>query len=259
MISCEVSWFCWPRTGVAVRTRARSCLASSMPEANAQYNIARPDSLAVRVAARVRAKMYRDFVRECGVSSESTILDVGVTSDQSYSSSNYLEALHPDKGKITACGIDDASFLERLYPGVRFVFGNGLELPFDDRSFDFVHSSAVLEHVGSFANQNRFVNECARVTRKGFFLTTPNRWFPIEFHTQLPLVHWLPKRQARKALKAIGLEFFAEEANLNLVSRSELRSIGRKLAGYRVRVLQRKLLGWPSNLMLVGERLAKLG
>ena len=25
------------------------------------------------------------------------------------------------------------------------------------------------------------------------FVTTPNRWFPIEVHTRLPLVHWLPE------------------------------------------------------------------
>jgi hypothetical protein len=229
-----------------------------VPEANAQYNIARPDSLAVRVATRVRAKLYRDFIDECSVSSDNTILDVGVTSDQSYSSSNYLETLHPQKDKITACGLDDATFLERLYPGLRFVFGNGLELPFEDGSFDFVHSSAVLEHVGSFANQNRFVNECARVARKGFFLTTPNRWFPIEFHTQLPVVHWLPKQQARKVFKAIGLEFFADEANLNLMSRKELKFIGQRIAGYRVDVLHGKLLGWPSNLLLVGKRLGNM-
>ena len=30
-----------------------------------------------------------------------TILDVGVTSDQSYTSSNYLEALYPRKNRIT--------------------------------------------------------------------------------------------------------------------------------------------------------------
>jgi hypothetical protein len=226
-----------------------------MPEVNSQYNIARPDSITIRVATRVRAKMYRDFIDSCEVWPDATILDVGVTSDQSYSSSNYLEALHPRKDKITACGIDDATFLERLYPGVRFVFGNGLDLPFKDCSFDFVHSAAVLEHIGSFANQERFARECARVARKGFFLTTPNRWFPIEFHTQLPVVHWLPKPLARRVFKAVGLGFFAAEANLNLMSRGELNSIGRKLFHYRVSVFHRRLFGWPSNLMLVGKRI----
>ena len=133
------------------------------------------------------------FLRSTAVASHETILDVGVTSDQSYSSSNYLEAWYPAKGQITAAGIDDASFLETLYPGLTFVQANGLDLPFHDGSFDVVHSSAVLEHVGSFENQIRLIAECARVTRRALFLTTPSRWFPVEFHTVLPLVHWLPK------------------------------------------------------------------
>lgn len=132
-----------------------------MRKPNAQYNVARANSFAVHVATQVRAKMYQDFVDQCNISLSHTILDVGATSDQTYSSSNYLEQRHPAKDKITACGIDDVTFLERLYPGMKFVFGNGLNLPFDDRSFDFVHS-AVLEHVGRYMNQSRFISECAR-------------------------------------------------------------------------------------------------
>ena len=113
----------------------------------------------------------------------------------------------------------------------------------------------MLEHVGSHANQSRFIRECARVARKGFFLTTPNRWFPIEFHTQLPLIHWLPKRRARLLFRSLGYEFFAEEANLNLMSRGELKTIVQQLKDYKVNVRDRKLLGWPSNLLVVGQRL----
>lgn len=225
-----------------------------MRPANAQYNVARPDSWAVYVAGRVRTKMYREFIRSCGVSDVDTILDVGATSDQSYSSSNYLEALHPYKSKITACGIDDASFLENLYPGLKFVQADGLSLPFKDHAFDFVHSSAVLEHVGSLLNQTSFINESARVARKGVFLTTPNRWFPVEFHTQLPFIHWLPKREGRVIFKALGYDFFAAEANLNLMSRSELDKIVRRIYNYRFSVRSIRLLGWPSNLIVSGFR-----
>jgi hypothetical protein len=221
---------------------------------NRQYNVAAPDSAAVRIAGWQRRRMYERFVRDAGVSAADSILDVGVTSDRSYAASNYLEAWHPQKDRITAVGRDDASFLERDCPGVRFVFANGLRLPFADRAFDVVHSSAVIEHVGSAGNQAVFLRECARVARRAVFLTTPNRWFPVEFHTTLPLVHWLPKPLFRRLVRAVGLGFFADEANLNLMTRGELRRAARTVPDFRLEVSSVSLLGWPSNLLLVGRR-----
>ena len=116
-------------------------------EAKSTYNLAAADSAPVRVATFQRRRMYERFSRVVGTRQDYTILDVGVTADRSYSSSNYLEVWHPFRERITAVGIDDASFLEREYPGLSFVRANGLQLPFGDRSFDVVHSSAVLEHV----------------------------------------------------------------------------------------------------------------
>lgn len=223
---------------------------------NPQFNVAAPDSLPVRIATWQRRRMYRRFLEELGVSDQDSILDLGVTSDRSYTSSNYLEAWYPRKDKITAAGLDDASFLEQQYPGLKFVFANGLGLPFADRSFDIVHSSAVLEHVGGAPQQAAYVCECMRVARKGIFLTTPNRWFPIEFHTLLPVVHWLPRRSFHWLLRQIGLDFFAEEANLNLLSRRELRRLVGEREGYAISVTSVALLGWPSNLLLVGRRVA---
>jgi SAM-dependent methyltransferase len=223
---------------------------------NRQYNVAAPNSLPVRIATWQRRRMYELFLEKLGVSGQDSILDLGVTSDRSYASSNYLEAWYPCKDQITAAGIDDASFLEEEYPGVTFVYANGLRLPFTDRSFDFVHSSAVLEHVGAASNQAAYVRECARVARKGIFLTTPNRWFPVEFHTLLPLAHWLPKRSFRWLLRRVDLGFFAEEAHLNLLSRRELRSLASEDSDIAFSVTSVALLGWPSNLLLVGRRVA---
>jgi len=221
---------------------------------NSQYNVAQPGSWAVRLAEYQRRRMYRRFREETGIGETDSVLDVGVTSDRSYAASNYLEAWHPQKHNVTAMGIDDASFLEDLYPGMKFVHGNGLNIPFGDRHFDVVHSSAVLEHVGSADNQRRFVSECARVAGRAFFLTTPNRWFPVEFHTVLPLVHWLPKRLFRRLLRSIDMEFFAEESNLNLVGSRELRALAQGLDGFETKVCSVRLGGWPSNLLLFGRR-----
>ena len=229
-----------------------------MNEINAQYNVAKADSLPVRIAAYQRRRMFETFLVNCGLpNAERTILDVGATSDQTYSASNYLEAWYPHKERITAAGIDEgASFLADTYPGLIFVQCDALDLPFENRSFDVVHSSAVIEHVGSFERQTRLIEECARVADRCFFITTPNRWFPIEFHTVLPLVHWLPKATFRRLMRATGREFFSEESNLNLMSRGELLRAVRAaaLVGFEVRIESVGLGGWPSNLLVTGRR-----
>ena len=203
---------------------------------NAQLNFAKPDSLAVRVASRVRGEMFSMFMEAFSPTASERVLDIGVTSDQTYSSSNYFENLYPYKDRIVAAGLQDAAFLETLHPGVRYVQADALELPFADRTFDLVHSSAVLEHVGSAANQARMISECLRVARRGICLTTPNRWFPVEFHTQLPLLHWLPKPVFRYLLARLGFGALAEEANLNLMTAGELERMTASIEGWQFRI-----------------------
>jgi ubiquinone/menaquinone biosynthesis C-methylase UbiE len=198
--------------------------------------------------------MFDAFMRRLEPRPEDTALDIGVTSDQAYAVSNYFEALYPFKAQITAVGLGDAAFLESLYPGLTYLQANATRMPFADGSFDLVHSSAVVEHVGSFDNQREMIRECARVARRGLCITTPNRWFPIEFHTQLPLVHWLPPPVCRAAMRRLGYGFFAEEDNLNLMSAGRLREAVAGIAGWRFEVITAKLLGWPSNLLLFGYR-----
>ena len=222
---------------------------------NRQYNVAVADSLAVRIATWQRRRMYARFLAATSVSGADTLLDVGVTADESYASSNYLEAWYPRKDRITAVGIDDASFLERRYPGLRFVRANGMSLPYPDRAFDVVHSSAVLEHVGGKEEKQRFVRECARVARRVVFLTTPNRWYPVEFHTVLPLVHWLPKPAFRWLMRRTGRPFFADEGNLDLLSRRDLRRVLGAVDEFDFRIETVSLAGWPSNFLVIGRRL----
>jgi hypothetical protein len=228
-----------------------------MPDVNAQYNVAAPDSLPVKLAAYQRRRMFDRFLEAFNLPYEDAeILDIGATSDRSYEASNYLEAWYPHKHRVTASGVDDATFLEEIYPGMRFVHADALELPFESGAFDVVHASAVIEHVGNAANQARMIAECARVCRRGFFVTTPNRWFPIEFHTVLPFVHWLPKPMFRKLMAMVGKGFFAEEANLNLMSASDLASAcaAANIDGFKWQIETASLAGWPSNLLLVGRR-----
>lgn len=220
---------------------------------NAQYNVAQAGGLTDRISTYMRRKMYARFIGQ-GIGRDDTILDVGVTGDRSQLASNYLEAWYPHKDRVTACGIDDASFLEQEYPGMTFVQADGRDLPFADGSFDWVHSSAVLEHVGSSSEQAKFVSELHRVCRKGVFATTPNRWFPIEFHTVLPLVHWLPKPAFRQLIRRLGHEDLALERNLNLLDKAALASVCRDAGVGGFTIGSVSLCLWPSNLLLAIDK-----
>jgi len=227
---------------------------TGVQQPNAQYNVAKPTPLPIRVAARARRRMYERFLQNTAIEPSETLLDVGVTSDQSYESSNYVEVWYPYKDKITAVGMDDASFLEERYPGLRYCRADGRNLPFGRSSFDVVHSSAVLEHVGSSENQKQFIAELVRVAKRAVFLTTPNRWFPVEFHSVLPLVHWLPKPWFRSLLSRTSYRFFALEENLNLLDRREILQLCSGLDGCRISVESQRLLGMPSNLLVTIQK-----
>jgi ubiquinone/menaquinone biosynthesis C-methylase UbiE len=225
-----------------------------MREPNAQFNLAAPDSLAVKIASRVREEMFEKFLDVLTPQESDQVLDIGATSDQSYESSNYFEALYPWKHRITAAGLDDAFFLEKQFPGVTYALADATALPFPDKHFDLVHSSAVLEHVGSRARQRQMLAQCLRVARRGICLTTPNRWFPVEFHTQLPLLHWLPSGLYRPLFRKMGYGFFAEESNLNLLSATETRALCEDFSDWHFILARQRLLGLTSNLLLFGLR-----
>jgi ubiquinone/menaquinone biosynthesis C-methylase UbiE len=221
--------------------------------ANDYYTFA-PHSWQVSVATRQRRLMYRRFTESFALGEESSILDVGVTADRTYASSNYLEAWYPFPNRITAIGLDDAAFLAKQYPGMTFVRGNGLLLPFRDQSFDIVHCSAVIEHVGNFENQKHLIEECGRVARHGIFVTTPYRWFPVEVHTSIPFLHWLPKRWHRAILARLGYAFYSSEHNLNLLDKSDMQRIGEALPGWSTELHFSRMGTLPSNLLFVASR-----
>ena len=54
------------------------------------------------------------------------------------------------------------------------------------------------------------------------FLTTPNRAFPLEVHTRLPFVHWLPDSLSHRVYDALGKSFAKE---IRLLSAGSLESL----------------------------------
>jgi len=203
-----------------------------------------------KVALRARRQMYDSFITALQPSAQTTIVDIGVTPDTSTEGSNFLETWYPHPARITATSIEDASKLESIHPGLRFIQTSGDRLPFADREFDIAFSSAVIEHVGDRGRQRRFLNELLRVSDH-FFITTPDRGFPVELHTFLPFVHWLPQRHHQRVLRAVGLTPWAKTENLNLLSEQGLRELFPP--GVRPTIGGPRLFGMRSNLVAFGS------
>ena len=77
-----------------------------------------------------------------------------------------------------------------------FQIADARDMPFDDDFVDFALANAVIEHVGGLLDQQRMVNEMTRVARS-WVITTPNKWFPVESHTHVLFLHWLPAWRRR--------------------------------------------------------------
>jgi hypothetical protein len=199
-----------------------------------------------RLLVRVREEIYQIFLAALQPDPGDTILDVGASADE-HVSSNHFEKRYPHPSRVCALGMAHLPGLARQFPGLRLVRGDGRALPFATASFDFVYSHAVIEHVGSREQQAVFLAEALRVARKGILVTTPNRWHPVESHTGLPLLHYLPARIYRPLYRLLGKGMYASEASLNLLSARSLAG----LAAGGVQLYRVRWLGITSNLVLV--------
>ena len=184
------------------------------------YEVMRPGSLAEFLALKARDSIYTDFLRLCSPQSVDTILDVGA-SDVITAAANFIERLYPYPERLTAVGLGQADAFKRAFPDIKYLqIGSDDPLPFSDDAFSMAVSNAVLEHVGSFERQRRFVAELCRVARK-VFISVPNRYFPVEHHTGIPLLHFWDT-SFRASCRVLGKEKWNNSENLILMSAGSL-------------------------------------
>jgi hypothetical protein len=183
--------------------------------------------LAARASLANRRRKLRLFMETMRPTPETTVVDVGA-SDAGFGREeghgytyNFFEAMYPWRDRITAVSDRPLERFHASFPEIGCVVADGKSLPFRDRQFDIAFSNAVVEHVGSREEQRRFVHELCRVADR-VFLTTPNRWFPVEVHTLVPFAHWLPRRAADRVFAALhkdewqGVELLTPHALLAL-------------------------------------------
>ncbi len=103
---------------------------------------------------------------------------------------------YADGTGVEFCGVDPIITEERTTPGGRRLLpGVADELPFPDATFDVIVFSNVFEHLRP-ERRTASLAELRRVLRPAGAIVgqIPNPWFPIESHSRLPFMGWLPER-----------------------------------------------------------------
>ena len=181
-------------------------------------------------------------------------LDIGTTSDDKNASSNIVikNIKNIDEFKCISDQIVNSDFFnKKIKKSITEEFSENELINF---SSDLVVSNATIEHVGNTLNQKKMLENVIKLTKKIFVITTPNKFYPIELHTKIPLIHWFPKSIYRKILKFLGLSFYANEENLNLLSVNEFKKM---LDNYKIKYEIRfiKLFFFKSNIIIIGKKI----
>lgn len=192
--------------------------------------------------------------------SGSFVIDIGVWTSmpEPHPAENWLEKQGVGQGKLIAVGLDDMGQFKKKYPNVLCVQANGCALPFRDDAADIVFANAVLEHVPELG-QTKFVFEVSRIARKWAMVAVPDRFSPLEVHSRIPVLHWLPSW--RYLFRLIGEEFWASPDNLSSIfTKSSLVKLIKDATGddgLKWTVERQTLFGIPVSLIAKHKKSVK--
>ncbi|MGH8139016.1 MAG: class I SAM-dependent methyltransferase [Steroidobacteraceae bacterium] len=196
-----------------------------------------------------RKRKWQLFLSQILPTQDTTVLDVGYCEKEFSPTDNFIEKHYPHPHRITALGITPANEFATRYPAVRAVCYDGTRFPFADNEFDVCWSNAVIEHVGNRERQLQFLQEVARVSKRAF-ITTPNRFFPVEVHTRTPLLHFLPKKTFDAYLVRVGKRW-ATGSYMSLLSERDLKGLLSQAGIERYRLFRNRLLGFTADFAVV--------
>ncbi|TKJ38261.1 MAG: hypothetical protein CEE38_05745 [Planctomycetes bacterium B3_Pla] len=208
-----------------------------------------------RISRNRKLELFYEMMKP---TEDTSILDIGAEIDPSHVTSLQFIDHYPWKNKVSAINLssEHVSHLHEHYPEVDARIGDACSLPWEDKHFDVVYSNAVIEHVGDLERQNKMASEIMRVGRQ-WFVTTPNRWFPFEFHMRLPFVTWLPLNGYLWIGKIISYNHVRQKYTvgnkcdaLRLMSTRELQEC---FPGSQI--LKQRVTFWAETLIVVGDEM----
>lgn len=204
-----------------------------------------------KIAKDARNQFFNIFKENTKYSKAKNIIDIGTTPSLDDVQNIILSKIKNNENVTCLSNLNCKNIIKK-YPNIkRIIIGDARNNNLRSNTFDIVHSNATIEHVGSNQNQLLFIRECIRISKEYVFIQTPNRFYPIDFHTILPFIHWLPKNIHRKILKIMGLNFYSLEKNLNLLSEYDLKNLCKKLNIKKYKIIRHKLFFMTSNLILI--------
>jgi SAM-dependent methyltransferase len=192
-----------------------------------------------KTVRRWREKRYELFLELCGVGPDERILDVGA------GAGGALERFDKTH-EIVAVDVSPQESEWLSAPNITVQYADGTSLPFGDGEFPVVFSNSVIEHVPRDL-QPAFAREIRRVGQR-YFVQTPNRYFLIEPHYQMPFFQFLPER-VRRAINrrfSLGWREKGHWEEVDLLSARELRGLFPDGEIHRER-----LFGLTKSLMVV--------
>jgi glycosyltransferase involved in cell wall biosynthesis len=140
-----------------------------------------------RLQAYLRKRRFR-FVQRLLVELPPAyeLLDVGGT-QEFWRQLNF----QPEDGTILLYNLNSQN--KSTITGITDQMGDARDMrEFPDQHFDLVFSNSVIEHVGSYQQQEQMAREVRRVGKR-YCVQTPNRYFPIEPHVLWPCFQFLPR------------------------------------------------------------------
>ena len=190
---------------------------------------------------RSRQRKYRLLRSTINLKPTDRVLDLGG------GHGDFLEQVYPHMERVVVVDLDWKALVgfRKQQPETVAVCADALSLPFADGAFDLVFSNAVIEHVGDWECQLQFASEVSRVSKR-FFITTPNKWFPIEQHYRLPFFHFLPDSWQRAIHKTIAIGFIPKDRfeEIHLLSARDLEKLFPEAS-----VSAQRTTFWPESLI----------
>lgn len=131
--------------------------------------------------------------------------------------------------EVITVDVQDKSLKDTIYKyqiqfkDFNFLLASGYKLPFKPNSFDVVICNQVIEHVPKQYQQQLIDNVYSILKSNGiFYIATPNKLWPIEPHTKLLFLSYLPRMIANKYVKLFKK---VDEYNVDLLTYNKLNKM----------------------------------